>query len=189
MRKALLLDGSPAGDQVLAQLSGFVADELKGQGWEVEHLLPRDMQIQYCLGCFGCWMKSPGECVVNDAGRGVARSIAQSELLIFFTPVTFGGYSAELKKAWDRAVCSQILPLMVRVQGETHHPPRYPRRPMLVGIGVLPAADTESEQTFCTLIGRNALNLQVPHRAVVLRKSDGAEAMERQIKALCEEVK
>lgn len=23
-------------------------------------------KIEYCRGCFGCWVKKPGECILND---------------------------------------------------------------------------------------------------------------------------
>ena len=35
-------------------------------------LLPlREMEIRYCIGCFGCWVKTPGECFAQDLSSQV----------------------------------------------------------------------------------------------------------------------
>lgn len=73
-------------------------------GWEVEPFILHDMEIHH-WGCFGCWVQTPGVCVIDDAGRDVARAVIQSDLAVFLIPVTFGGYSSELKKAVDRLIC------------------------------------------------------------------------------------
>jgi hypothetical protein len=53
------------------------------------------MKLAHCLGCFGCWLKTPGMCVEDDAGRQVARAIVQSDTTVLYTPATFGGYSPD----------------------------------------------------------------------------------------------
>jgi multimeric flavodoxin WrbA len=58
--------------------------------------------MHYCVGCFNCWFVTPGECVFNDYGRELAKRICQSDLLIIFSPVTFGSYSSYAKKIIDR---------------------------------------------------------------------------------------
>ena len=85
----------------------------------------RDMDIRYCIGCFGCWVKTPGECSnAADDTRVVCREFINSGLVIFASPVIMGFTSALLKKAHDR-----LLPLLtpyVRLfEGESHHVARY----------------------------------------------------------------
>ena len=93
------------------------------------------------------------------------------DLTIFLTPITFGGYSSELKKAVDRLICL-ISPFFTRIDGEVHHHARYDRYPALVGVGILPASHPVQEQIFHTLIGRNAINMHAPtHNSVVLYRS------------------
>ncbi len=46
----------------------------------------------------------PGECARDDDGRRVAREVIRSNLAVFLTPVTFGGYSSVLKGAVDRLI-------------------------------------------------------------------------------------
>ncbi|MHA2001037.1 MAG: hypothetical protein ACTSVU_02975 [Promethearchaeota archaeon] len=54
--------------------------------------------------------------------------------MIYFTPITFGGYSSTLKKALDRQICI-LSPYFRKVNGEIHHKKRYNKYPSLIGIG------------------------------------------------------
>jgi multimeric flavodoxin WrbA len=182
--KAVILDGSLDVDPLLGQAREVIADELGGMGWQVEALTLREMEICPCVGCFGCWTQTPGECLIDDAGRDVARSIIQSKLVVYLTPITFGGYSSELKKALDRSICL-VSPFFVKVDGEVHHRPRYEHYPCLLGVGVLAQHNAESERAFANLVERNALNMHAPaHAGGMVHGEGGPEGMRAGIRAL-----
>ena len=175
--RAVILNGSHHGDQASAVLHEVVAGELAARGWEVEPFVLRDLQIAFCIGCFGCWERTPGECLVDDAGRDVARAMMRGDLVVYLTPVTFGGYSSQLKKAVDRLNCL-LQPFFTAVGGETRHLARYDRYPALLGIGVLAHPDGESERLFTSLVVRNAGNLHARGHAVgVVGPGDSSAAM------------
>lgn len=155
--RALILNGEVAPNRTVQAVHETASDYFKGRNWEVESLALRKMKIAPCIGCFGCWLKTPGICVINDAGREVVKEIIGSDLLVLLTPVTFGGYSSELKKALDRII-PLISPYFMKMNGETHHRPRYEKFPDYFGLGVLPSRDAESERIFRTLVHRNAIN-------------------------------
>jgi multimeric flavodoxin WrbA len=134
---------------------------LQDSGWEVQEFLLPDIQIADCLGDFKCWTRYPGTCAIEDANRDIARAVVQSDLVIYLTPVTFGGYSSELKKAVDHLI-QNISPFFTKVQGETHHEARYKRYPRFLALGLLPQADAEGEGIFKFLIHRNAINMYAP---------------------------
>jgi hypothetical protein len=169
--KATLLNGALPGDSFVDAVGVALQDTLRAEGWTVTPWTLRDHKIAYCLGCFECWTKTPGLCRIDDTGRDVAANVIGSDLTIYLTPITFGGYSSELKKAVDRIICL-ISPFFKRIDGEVHHRPRYARYPALLGVGVLPAPHPEQEQIFATLVGRNAINLHAPrHGSAVLYRS------------------
>lgn len=128
-------------------------------------------------------MKTPGICLFADDGREVARKAIQSHLLVLLTPVTFGGYSSQLKKALDRMI-SLVSPFFQKIGGETHHQPRYRRYPRLLGVGTLPAPDAESEATFASLVARNAINLHAPAAAAVVFENGTADQAAETIRRL-----
>ena len=126
----------------------------------------RDVPLAHCQGCFECWTTTPGLCKTEgDAGREITAALIKSDLLVILTPVTFGGYSSEIKKVMDRIICL-VLPFFRRVEGEVHHSRRYPSYPAMAAIGVLGAPDEEQARIFRSLVERNARNMDCPVTAV-----------------------
>ena len=165
---ATILNGALAGDRAVDAVNDILKSALTAQGWQVRSWPLREEKIAFCLGCFECWVKSPGLCRIDDVGRDVAESVIASDLAIYLTPITFGGYSSELKKAVDRSICL-ISPFFQRIDGEVHHHARYGHFPRLLGVGLLPAPDAEQEEIFRTLLSRNAINMHAPaQHALVL---------------------
>jgi len=171
--KAVILDGAHKDDAGAADVLQVLRRELSERGWEAEHLQLEDMKIADCRGDFLCWTKSPGICAIDDAGRDVAKTAILCDLLVLFTPVTFGGYSSVLKKGIDHLI-QNISPFFAQIGGETHHQKRYDRYPRLLGVGLLPERDEESERIFATLIERNAINMTAPAQAAgVISRASG----------------
>ena len=176
-KKLTVLDGSEQGDTELARVRDCLLGELVSAGGEVRVLDLREMDLAYCCGCFGCWVKTPGACVVRDSGAEVAKAIIESEATLYITRVTFGGYSSRLKRAVDRIICLGS-PFFRKVDGEVHHEKRYEKYPDLIGVGLLPEPDTEAEVIFAALVGRNAINIgSARHAAAVLSARMSAEEM------------
>jgi multimeric flavodoxin WrbA len=158
---ALILDGGRNDALPTAPTRAAVAQVLAHAGLYTTTIVLREQKIAYCLGCFQCWTKTPGLCRIDDDGRNVTAAMPANDLVIYLTPVTFGGYSSELKKAVDRSICL-VSPFFTRIDGEVHHRARYEHYPSLLAVGVLEAPAPRQEQLFARLIERNALNLHAP---------------------------
>ena len=187
---ALLLDGRRDDDSALALAHDALVDGLAAGGWAVDDWLLRDEKIAWCAGCFKCWTTTPGLCAHHDGGRKVAERWVQSDLVVFLTPVTFGGYSSELKKALDHVI-PILQPFMQKRHGETRHPQRYERRRDLLVVGTVPAglAGGAEAQTFRRLVERNTLNMQPPHwTAGVLEEGAGESEVRVAVGALLADV-
>ena len=169
--KAVIFDGGREGDMAIGAIEASLIKLLTGNGWEVEPIALGDKQIAGCLGCFGCWIKTPGVCVINDYGREATKKAFQSNLLIWLTPITFGGYSSELKKALDRMI-PILLPYFEIYKGQIHHKMRYDKYPKLIVIGTEPL-NAEYEETFLALTERNTLNLKPPKHATGIFEKNG----------------
>jgi len=179
-KKVVILDGAGSGDGDLSPILDVLSHAFQADGAQVETFPLREMKLAHCLGCFGCWIKTPGICVEADAGREIAKAIIGSDVTVLFTPVTFGGYSPELKKMVDRFI-QLISPFFEMDHGEVHHTPRYARRPRLVTVGVQRHPNPYEAHIFKTLAGRNAINLH-PHSyaaEVVLSDEDAYVLRER----------
>lgn len=81
-------------------------------------------QIKRCVGCFGCWVKTPGECVLKDHGTILPQFWASSNHVIIVSELVYGGFSKSIKACMDRSL-GYILPYFRIINGKMHHKLRY----------------------------------------------------------------
>jgi multimeric flavodoxin WrbA len=171
-RKIALLDGRRAGEEDLAPAYAVTSDLLKQAGAEVRTFPLHQLKLTHCIGCFACWLETPGLCRFRDAGREIAEAVMQCDTTILISPVSFGGYAPQLKLMVDRFLPT-LLPYFGVYHGEVHHRPRYARYPRWVGIGVQRARDAEEAGLFKLLVARNAINFHAPsYAAEVVQSTD-----------------
>ncbi len=166
----LLLNGATGPDLFLDEVAARVRHDFEARGATVETVLLRIESVSWCQGCFECWTHTPGVCKINDAGRDLAREFVLADVVVLLTPSRFGGYSHECKKLLDRTI-GMLLPFFRRVEGETHHPPRYTHRPAFGVFAVLDHEDFDATCTLRVLVERNAMNFASPrcHLEIVQR--------------------
>lgn len=98
-------------------------EALSGQH-EIDVYCVRDMDFHNCIGCFSCWVKTPGKCIFDDDITEVLKKTHRSDLLIYVSPVSAGFLTAETKKAMERFL-PLMLPYIDIYKKECHHLPRY----------------------------------------------------------------
>lgn len=177
MGNVLVLSGFNEGQAGEREGLGAVKEVCSTTGHTMQVHLVRELDVHHCLGCFGCWVRTPGTCIIDDDCRQVARDFMRSDVVVFLTPISFGGFSGILKTVFDRTI-PLGMPFFIRVGDETHHMQRYRKYPSFVGIGWLPAADPGMDEIFRNLIQRNALNFHSPaSAATVLTASMDSDAI------------
>ena len=62
------------------------------------------LRIANCVGCFGCWTKTPGRCVIRDDAARVYPLIARSEQVLYVSRVKYGSYAPVMKTMLERAI-------------------------------------------------------------------------------------
>jgi multimeric flavodoxin WrbA len=164
--QAVILNGADKKNPSAAGAVRALKSRLDGLGWSLEVLNLTQMEIAPCTGCFACWTKTPGRCIIPDQGDLAAKALVNSQLAVFLTPLSFGGYNFHLKKALDRIICV-VSPFFTRVRGEIHHQKRYECYPKLLGIGLCDAPDKEAQNLFAALVEANAKNLHAPKEAAI----------------------
>ena len=81
-------------------------------------------KISPCAGCFGCWDKDPGRCVIKDGYGDMGYLIHHADEVVVISRYTFGGFSGFVKNVFDRSL-GYVLPQFEIVKGESHHKKRY----------------------------------------------------------------
>ncbi len=80
--------------------------------------------VHPCTGCFGCWNKDPGVCIVKDGYEEMDKRIHRAKEIIVISRSTYGGFSSFVKNVFDRSL-AYVLPHFEIVDGESHHKKRY----------------------------------------------------------------
>ena len=164
MKTALLLDGSRNNDATAGRVRSRLEPLLEAQGYEIEYVALRERKIGPCMGDFFCWIRTPGTCMQDDDNREIAAKVVHSDLLVFLTPVVFGGYSSVLKRMVDHFP-QNALPFFEKVDGEVHHARRYPHQADFLALGWQEHPDPQEAAVFRRLTGRNANNFRPKRRA------------------------
>jgi len=187
--KALILNGSLEHQTHLMPVQEILESEISDAGWECESLVLHQFKVGTCIGCFQCWDTTPGICFQDDQGIEIAKKAINSDLLVFLTPLTWGGYSSELKKAIERML-GLLHPSFIKIEDSYRHKKRYDNYPSVLGIAVAEQQrDEESDRIFKTLIERHSLNWHTPkQRAEVFLDKDKDEKIRDSIKNMLVEM-
>ena len=186
--KALLLNGERNKEKNLERFADIIIEQLMNFNYELENILLREKEIADCLGNFKCWTKTPGKCIIDDFGNNILSLYNDSDLLILLNPITFGGYSYQIKKALDRLIPVSI-PIFDNENGDYFYKKRNTHAPALIGIGIMGEKNTEEEKLFYRLLNRNGFNLRLPfYRGLVFDNKDKNEEISKNLELLLKEI-
>lgn len=131
--------------------------DLSVDGHDTEFINLSELKIANCMGCFACWTKTPGKCVIRDDAVKVYPKIAASNRVLYISRVKYGSYDTIMKTMLERAIPVQQAFIRL-LQGETHHVQRavVPKQATIIGYGDI---SEEEKKIFTQLIGRNAKNM------------------------------
>ena len=91
------------------------------EGWDI---VDANGDNHPCIGCFGCWAKKPGECVIKDGFNSMGERIHKADKVTVISRYTYGGFSGAVKNVFDRSL-GYVLPQFEISGNETHHKRRY----------------------------------------------------------------
>lgn len=87
-------------------------------------IISDDRTIHHCIGCFGCWIKTPGACIIGDKYDDMGKYLSKCNKVIIISKCCYGGFSPFVKNVLDRSI-SYVHPYFVIKNGEMHHRRRY----------------------------------------------------------------
>jgi putative sterol carrier protein/putative NADPH-quinone reductase len=137
--KVLALNGSPRmkASSTYHMLKPLL-DGMETAGAETEILHIRKLDLEVCIGCYTCWVRTPGECIHKNKDSMVAAmdQYNSADLVIFGTPLYHFSMSGIMKTFIDRTL-PRIEPWLIPhpdIPNVTFHPERFhkPNKIMLV---------------------------------------------------------
>lgn len=87
-------------------------------------VVSNDGTIHHCIGCFGCWIKTPAACVIRDNYADNGEQLSKCNEVIIISKCCYGGFSPFVKNVLDRSI-SYVHPYFEIRNGEMHHRRRY----------------------------------------------------------------
>ena len=113
------------------------------------------LKIANCTGCFSCWTKTPGRCIIRDDATQVYPRIAESDTVLYVSRLKYGSYDTVMKTMLERAI--PIQQAFIRIHhGETHHVQR-----------AVASKKATEYSIFRQLVSRNAHNMNFEHYEIL----------------------
>ena len=142
---------------------------------DVKYIDLSSLKIANCVGCFGCWTKTPGKCVIRDDAVKVYPYIAKSDTVLYVSRVKYGCYDTIMKTMLERAIPIQTAFIRL-LNGETHHVQRDValKQATIIAYGNI---SDEEKVVFQNLVKRNACNMNFKSYKVIFTEESMLEEM------------
>lgn len=131
--KITVFNGSPRGENSNTHI--MVKEFLAGAqeaGAEVENIFLVHKKIHHCLGCFVCWIKTPGICGIKDDVQELLNKYIESDIVVYASPLYVGGMTGIMKNFIDRSIPLAKPQILKSDEGVSYHPNRYEKQPKIV---------------------------------------------------------
>lgn len=124
----LLIRGNPRKSGFTERFANLVLDGLREVDANVHDVDLADQSIQPCLGCYHCWLATPGQCVHGDAMGDLLEHVLRADVLVCATPIYYFSMSALMKTFFERTFPLAQPGLTASRLGNTRNSTRYPDR-------------------------------------------------------------
>jgi len=127
--KVLVINGSPRRKNGFTYFYlQYLIKGIEQTGIEVEviNIYDKGLNIEPCRGCFTCWTKTNGKCVIEDDANELVDKVNNAYLAIYAFPLYIDSIPAKLKAFLDRQFIG-VLPVFVPYHNLTRHPIRNMR--------------------------------------------------------------
>jgi len=159
--KITIFNGSPRAENgnTHVMVRAFMKGARKG-GAEVENVFLAKKEINPCRGCFSCWLKTPGECVIKDDMAELLKKFAGSDIVVFATPLYVDNVTGIMKNFMDRLIPGGDPHFEKDEGGECAHLMRSEKRVKLVVISNCGFPEQSHFQVLELLFKRVARNMR-----------------------------
>ncbi len=167
--KILAVNGSPTKKKGMTDITLDLF--LKGaqkKGAVTEKIYLQNKKINYCAGCFNCWIKTPGKCIHKDDMTELLEKVESTDILIIATPLYVDGMTAQTKTFLDRLI-PLVEPEFEMVEGHYRHAKRLDNIPSVVLMSVCGFYEMDNFDGLVDHVKRMTKNFRSDYIGAVLR--------------------
>ena len=158
--KVTIFNGSPRAENGNTHV--MVEEFSKGAkqaGADVENIFLVKKEIKHCLGCFSCWTKTPGQCVIKDDIEDLLAKFKSSDIVVIATPLYIDNVTGIMKNFMDRLVPVLDPHFEKDGNGECRHLKKFEKYPKFVVISNCGFPEQSHFQVLRLLFKRFARNM------------------------------
>lgn len=174
--KILVINGSPRKKNGFTYFYlQYLIKGIEQTGTEVEGIsvYEKKLNIEPCRGCFTCWTKTNGKCVIEDAANELIEKVNNSYLTLYAFPLYIDSMPAKMKSFLDRQFIT-VMPVFVPYHNLTRHPIRNTKERYMALFSISGFPEIEHFRPAVETFKGIARNSHRPLIATVLRP--GAES-------------
>lgn len=147
---------------------------------EAEVINVNDKKINVCTGCYNCWIKTPGSCVIRDDQVMIYPKIAAASQIVYICRIRYGCYDVPFKTMLERCLPLQ-QPFLRIFEEETRHVHRgvETKDAIIIGYGT---GNDEEKEIFTHLVKRNANNMCFgSYKIIFALESEVEEILQKEV--------
>ena len=124
--KITIFNGSPRAEKgnTHFMVKAFIEGAEKA-GAVTNNIFLSKKKINPCMGCFTCWLKTPGICVFKDDMPALLSEVLTSDIIVFAFPLYVDNVSGQMKIFMDRLMTLADPRITKDENGESRHQKRY----------------------------------------------------------------
>ena len=120
--KILVLNGSPKEKSDTFRLTeAFLKGMNREDRHEVRIIDVIEKKIAPCRGCFGCWQRGNGHCVIDDDQNIILDTYRSADVIIWSFPLYCYGMPSHLKAVLDRTIPLLRMKMVREPDGTVRH--------------------------------------------------------------------
>lgn len=120
--KILVLNGSPKEKSDTFRMTEAFLKGLNRNGeHEMNVIRVIDKDIAPCRGCFGCWERMDGHCVIEDDQNAILDIYRDADIIIWSFPLYCYGMPSHLKAFLDRTIPLVKMKMVQEENGTVRH--------------------------------------------------------------------
>lgn len=135
--KVLAINSSPrtGGQSKTEMLLTPLVEGMRSAGADAEVVELRKKNINYCIGCYTCWTKTPGQCLQkDDMSQELFPKFLEADIVILASPLYYFSINAAMKTFLERTL--PVAEPFIKFRGDrSFHPLRH-KHPSLVVVSV-----------------------------------------------------
>ncbi len=126
--KVLLIRANPRKTGYTQRLTDLFLQGLRETRAVITDVDLAEQRIESCLGCYHCWVITPGQCVHQDDMCPLLERILETDVIVCATPLYHYSMSSSLKAFFERTLPLTREGLQPSVRGMVRNNTRHPER-------------------------------------------------------------